>query len=123
MGIQPIISQCAFCSLTRRKIDTSTTPVQQLQFSDSEVFFSFYKCDTVKAVHFARDMLPICQVICKRLGSVSTLLLPTATSNGLYHYCYEGQSCQYLNPTLCLTINSLSEQTRNPLLRRAVMSR
>lgn len=125
MGIHPVIWQHAVCSLTRRKADTSVTPVQTTIIAISNKPFSFFffplsKLDTVKAVDYARDVLPICQVICKRLGSVRTLLLPTAASNGVYHYCCPGQSYQYLNPIPHLTI---SEWTWNPLLGRAVMSR
>lgn len=97
----------------------------KLQFCHPECFFFLSECETVKAVHFTRDMLSICQVICKRLGSVSTLfpqLLPDTVSipSWNWHYFCPGPVYQYLNPTLRLTINSLSGQISRPVPSRAV---
>lgn len=66
IGAQPFILQSAVFRLTRRKTDTNATPVQTTVLRFMLLFFP-YKYETVRAVHFARDELSICQVICKSL--------------------------------------------------------
>lgn len=55
----------------------------------SNNFFYLSKYEMVKAVHFTRDVLSICQVICKRLGSVSTLLTTDAWYETVCHLGFD----------------------------------
>ena len=77
------------------------------------------KYETVKAVHFARDVLCICQVICQRLGALSfSQLLPD-----MRLYVTFDWTLMLSTAIINILIILHSEQTWNSLLRKAVMSR
>lgn len=79
---------------------------------------SFYKR---RVIHLPSDLQKAWK--CKHSPSHNCSLIWDCMPSWIWHYCCPEQSYQYPNPTLHFIINSLSEQTWNSLLRRAVMTR